>query len=80
MSMQLIGVWAPRILPEEQWIVQFHGNGVAVAAHVNGPEPGYLYWTNLPLSELPRDLFEINNLSQAIVGAIRRKLDASSEA
>jgi hypothetical protein len=37
-------IWKPRPLPSAQWCVQFNDSCIAVATHVNGPEPDCLYF------------------------------------
>jgi hypothetical protein len=59
MDVSAIDIWKPRPLPEDQWRVRFYDNCIGVSTHVNGPEPGSLYWTRLELSDFPKDLLVV---------------------
>ncbi len=76
MDVATIDIWKPRPLPEDQWRVQFYKDCIGVSTHINGPEPGCLYWTRLELSDFPKDLFSIDDLKRAVVAAANARIAA----
>ena len=53
MDAATIDLWEPRPLPADEWRLRFYDDCIGVSTHVNGPEPGCLYWTRLELSDFP---------------------------
>jgi hypothetical protein len=49
-----------KILPKSERLFRVVGDHIIVAAHEN--EDGYLWWTKIPLSDLPNDLVEMKDL------------------
>lgn len=72
----LSGIWKPRPLPVEQWLVGFEGGCIVVAAHVNGPDPGCLFWTRIELSDFPQDDIGLGDLKGAFIEAVDARIAA----
>ncbi len=58
-----------KLSKSETIIVQREPDSVIVGAHEHN---GYLYWTKIPVSDLPNDLVEMDDLERAGITLVHR--------